>query len=53
MGWCIDCHRQKEVDMVNMIMITILKYKNFKETNIHEGVENFTVDMIGGLEWSK
>ena len=50
MGWCIDCHRQKEVDMVDNDYYTEI-YKNFKEK--HEGVENFTVDMIGGLECGK
>ena len=50
MGWCIDCHRQKEVDMVDNDYYTEM-HKNFKEK--HEGVENFTVDMIGGLECGK
>ncbi|MAO71892.1 MAG: hypothetical protein CMD02_05225 [Flavobacteriales bacterium] len=50
MGWCIDCHRQKEVDMEGNDYYTEM-HKNIKEK--HEGVENFTVDMIGGLECGK
>ena len=50
MGWCIDCHRQKEVDMDDNDYYTEM-HKNFKEK--HEGEENFTVDMIGGLECGK
>ena len=50
MGWCIDCHRQKEVDMVDNDYYTEM-HNNLKEK--HEGVENFTVDMIGGLECGK
>ena len=50
MGWCIDCHRQKEVDLVNNEYYTDM-HEKMKEK--HEGVENFTVDMIGGLECGK
>ena len=50
MGWCIDCHRQKEVDLVNNDYYADMHEKLKKK---HEGVENFTVDMIGGLECGK
>lgn len=50
MGWCIDCHRQKEVDLVNNDYYADMHEKMKQK---HEGVENFTVDMIGGLECGK
>ena len=50
MGWCIDCHRQKKVDLVNNDYYADM-HEKMKEK--HEGVENFTVDMIGGLECGK
>ena len=49
MGWCIDCHRQKEVDMEG----------NDYYTEMHDkmkdkfGDQKITVDMIGGLECGK
>ena len=50
MGWCIDCHRQKDVDLVNNDYYADMHEKMKQK---HEGVENFTVDMIGGLECGK
>ena len=49
MGWCIDCHRQKEVDMENNDYY-IQMHENMKEKH---GDKKFTVDMIGGLECGK
>ena len=50
MGWCIDCHRQKEVNMEENDYYTEM-HKNLKEK--HGTEEGFTVDMIGGLECGK
>ncbi len=50
MGWCIDCHRQKEVNMEENDYYTEM-HKNLKEK--HGTVEGFTVDVIGGLECGK
>lgn len=50
MGWCIDCHRQKEVNMEENDYYTEM-HKNLKEKHGEE--EGFTVDMIGGLECGK
>ena len=49
MGWCVECHRETEVDMAD----------NNYYTHLHEqlkdkyGGEKFTVDQIGGLECAK
>ena len=49
MGWCIDCHRQKEVDVEGndyyLEMHEQLKNKH--------GEKKITVDMIGGMECGK
>lgn len=50
MGWCIDCHRQKEVNMEENDYYTEM-HKNLKQK--HGTEEGFTVDMIGGLECGK
>lgn len=49
MGWCIDCHRQKTVNMEeNDYYITM--HEKLKDSL---GKENFTVNQIGGLECGK
>ena len=50
MGLCIDCHRQKEVNMEENDYYTEM-HKNLQEKHGEE--EGFTVDMIGGLECGK
>ena len=50
MGWCIDCHRQKEVNMEENDYYTEM-HEKLKHTHGEE--EGFTVDMIGGLECGK
>ncbi|MDO9615788.1 MAG: cytochrome c3 family protein, partial [Bacteroidota bacterium] len=51
MGWCIDCHRTKEVQFAN---------NNFYESyeKLHEQIKSgqinkVTVDMIGGTDCMK
>ncbi len=52
MGWCIECHRTKEIKMegnpyYNKIHDQLVeKYK-------HEGLETFTVNQAGGIECAK
>ena len=50
MGWCIDCHRQKEVDLVNNDYYMEVHEKLLKK---HGEDTKITVDMIGGLECGK
>lgn len=48
MGWCIDCHRNTEVDMDN------LYYEDLHENWVDKfHGEKITVDKIGGLECGK
>ena len=49
MGWCIDCHRQKEVNMGVNDYYTEMHDKMKNEF----GDQKITVDMIGGLECGK
>jgi mono/diheme cytochrome c family protein len=49
MGWCIDCHRETEVQMEGNNYYTHL-HEQFKEK--YKG-EKITVDKIGGLECAK
>ena len=49
MGWCIDCHRQKEVNMENNDYYTEMHDK-LKAKNDNGKI---TVEMIGGLECGK
>jgi len=49
MGWCIDCHRQKEVNMEDNDYYTEMHEK----MKVEHGEDKFTVDMIGGLECGK
>jgi len=51
MGWCVDCHRETNVDQGNgyyedMHADLLEKYKD-------QGIEKFTVEHIGGLECAK
>ena len=49
MGWCIDCHREKEVDMTEDGY-----YKKIHEQLAKKfGVEKVTVAQMGGLECGK
>jgi mono/diheme cytochrome c family protein len=54
MGWCIDCHRETEVDFNGNAYYEEL-HKQFVEENKKNKVKNakFTVEKIGGLECSK
>lgn len=49
MGWCIDCHRQKEVNMEDNDYYTKMHF-HLKEKH---GDEKLTVDKLGGLECGK
>lgn len=54
MGWCINCHRETEVDFNGNAYYEEL-HKQFVEENKKNKVKNakFTVEKIGGLECSK
>jgi len=54
MGWCIDCHRETEVDFTNNGYYEEL-HKKFVEENKSKNIKGakFTVEQIGGLECSK
>ncbi len=45
MGWCIDCHRETEVDLSNNYY-----HESF---DFHKDHESLTVSQIGGIECSK
>ena len=49
MGWCIDCHRQTEVQVANNDYYEEM-HANFKENHPDE---SFNVEAIGGLECGK
>ena len=49
MGWCIDCHRQTEVQWLIMI---IMKKCMLSLKKTHPD-ESFNVEAIGGLECGK
>ena len=49
MGWCIDCHRQKTVDMENNDYYMEMHSKLIEK----HGKEAFSVETIGGLECGK
>ena len=49
MGWCIDCHKEKEVSVEGNDYYT----KIHAELKKKYGVDNFTVAQMGGLECGK
>ena len=49
MGWCINCHRESEVDVKNNEYYT----KIHEELSKKYGVEKLTVAQMGGLECGK
>lgn len=51
MGWCIECHREKEVQFFDNEFYS--KYTKLHEDIKAGRVEKVTVDMIGGNECSK
>ena len=52
MGWCIDCHRETEVDYKSNGYYEEL-HKKFVEDPSYRKGDKFTVSQIGGLECSK
>ena len=52
MGWCINCHRETKVQMKGNGYYDKLS-KDLKKIYKEEGVEDFTVEHIGGLECAK
>lgn len=52
MGWCISCHREKEVKMDGNPYYDKL-HDQLVEKYKHEGLETFTVDQAGGIECAK
>lgn len=51
MGWCINCHRTRNVDFHNNQFYT--QYKDLAEMIRKGGAENVTVEKIGGTECMK
>ena len=49
MGWCIDCHRESNVDLENNEYYE----KVHAELSKKYGVEKLTVAQMGGLECGK
>src|SRR5690606_6280093 len=48
MGWCVECHRETEVDLSNEY------YKEIHEELAKKyGVEKLTIGQLGGLECAK
>ncbi len=52
MGWCIDCHRQTEVDYKDNKYYEEL-HKQFVNNPDYKKGDKFTIGKIGGLECSK
>ncbi|UTW63480.1 c-type cytochrome [bacterium SCSIO 12741] len=52
MGWCINCHRETEVAMEGNEYYEKL-HEQLLERHAEEGIENFTVEHIGGTECAK
>lgn len=52
MGWCIECHRTKEVQMEGNPYYDKL-HDQLVEKYKHEGLETFTVNQAGGIECAK
>lgn len=52
MGWCIECHRTKEVKMDGNPYYDKL-HDQLVEKYKHEGLESFTVAQAGGIECAK
>lgn len=52
MGWCIDCHRQTEVDYKDNKYYEEL-HKQFVNDPAYKKGDKFTIGKIGGLECSK
>lgn len=52
MGWCINCHRETKVQMKGNGYYDKLS-KDLKKIYKEEGVEDFKVEHIGGLECAK
>jgi energy-coupling factor transporter transmembrane protein EcfT len=51
MGWCIDCHRTKNVDFQNNKFYS--EYEGFAEKMRNGGIKNITVESVGGTECMK
>lgn len=52
MGWCINCHRETEVQMAGNAYYDKV-HDQLLEQYAEEGIEKFTVEHIGGLECAK
>lgn len=52
MGWCVECHRTTNVDMEGNEYYAKL-HEQLKEKYKEKGIEQFTVNDIGGLECAK
>lgn len=52
MGWCIDCHRETEVDYKNNAYYAKLHEEFVNDPSYRKG-DKFTIGKIGGLECSK
>jgi hypothetical protein len=52
MGWCINCHRETEVQMEGNAYYDKV-HEQLLEQYADKGIEKFTVEHIGGLECAK
>ena len=53
MGWCIDCHRQKEIDMESNEYYADMHKKLKSDTIFGYKNKKITPALIGGMECGK
>jgi hypothetical protein len=51
MGWCINCHRSRKLDIHNNIFYS--EYKDLADKIKRENKDSATIDMLGGIECMK
>ncbi len=51
MGWCINCHRETQVNFHSNEFYT--QYKDLRKKIEHGEIDSVTVDMVGGIECMK
>jgi hypothetical protein len=48
MGWCLNCHRTKKLDIKSSVFYT--QYRELAEKTKNGGIDSVTVSMVGGRE---
>ena len=51
MGWCLNCHRTKKLDIKSSVFYT--QYRELAEKTKKGGIDSVTVSMVGGRECMK